>query len=591
MLLNAALHFAALWATSLAATASPEPCETGRVASIFIDNRSIFDTADPSLDARFARAYRLANSLHVSTRQSVIRRELLFREGDCYDPLLLEESERLLRALEFLSRVDIFGIQQPDGTFHVIVDTQDEWSTQLDLRVGMRSRRMTFDGGGLRERNLLGRGHELQFYYLERDAIREYGIQLGTPQLANTRTDLELRAGRTRAGTEFQQVLEYPFVAEVGRWAARQAFGRKDAHFEYVLDGGGPDQRLLMPVRLMAAELALVRRFGQPGHLTLLGGALTRQELTFPARLHHVQALDYENGELADSTLLHAVAAQRQPLDNVRAVLLLGQRNLRWVRRRGFDSLRGQQDVALGSELFLALGRSLPWIRHDDDLYAMLGVRGGFESRQTFLSTRLRLDGRKDLRSATTLHRGWEDVTVDAEALIYWQPAAARSHTMLLRAAAAGAWHAVTPFQLTLGGERALRGYEPDQFPGGRRLVFSLDNRVYFGWPTPDVLDLGGTLFVDVGHIWPGEVPFGVDSGWKAGVGAGLRAAFPPGSRTTYRLDFALPLDRGLDWSALRMSVSIGEIRGLTPAASRTEPQLGRSRHTSVFGNLLQLPR
>src|SRR5690606_8238005 len=76
---------------------SPLRCPTGSIASIAIDNHSIFDTSDPELSGHLRLAYRLANSLHARTRASVIRRDLLFRVGDCFDPTLIAESERLLR--------------------------------------------------------------------------------------------------------------------------------------------------------------------------------------------------------------------------------------------------------------------------------------------------------------------------------------------------------------------------------------------------------------------------------------------------------------------------------------------------------------
>src|SRR5690606_41612297 len=88
----------ALMAAAGAAAQQTPPCPDGVISYIFIDNHSIFDTTDPTLNRRFAWAYNIANALHVRTRDEVIRRELLFRVGDCYDPMLLRESERLLRA-------------------------------------------------------------------------------------------------------------------------------------------------------------------------------------------------------------------------------------------------------------------------------------------------------------------------------------------------------------------------------------------------------------------------------------------------------------------------------------------------------------
>ena len=42
--------------------------------------------------------YRAANKIHINTNESYIRGDLLFEEGDCYDPFLIEESGRKLRA-------------------------------------------------------------------------------------------------------------------------------------------------------------------------------------------------------------------------------------------------------------------------------------------------------------------------------------------------------------------------------------------------------------------------------------------------------------------------------------------------------------
>src|SRR2546422_5107591 len=46
--------------------------------------------------------YIWANRLHFETREYVIRRELLFEEGDPANPDVLYESERNLRRLNFL---------------------------------------------------------------------------------------------------------------------------------------------------------------------------------------------------------------------------------------------------------------------------------------------------------------------------------------------------------------------------------------------------------------------------------------------------------------------------------------------------------
>ncbi|HUP89391.1 MAG TPA: hypothetical protein VM100_08575, partial [Longimicrobiales bacterium] len=278
-------------------------CPTGPISYIFIDNHSIFDTADPSLNSKFGWAYRTANSLHVRTKRVVIERELLFNPGDCYDPFLLQETERLLRAYDFLAQVDVFGIPQPDGSYHVVVDTRDQWSTSLDLRIGF-DRGFYIDGMRLRETNLLGRGQEIAFSYRNREVTRDYGVTFGTRQFGGTRWDLRTAFGKTRAGSFVDQTVTYPFVGEVGRYAARQSFTREDQFFDYIFDTPDqPSQHILVPVRQKTFDVGIGGRLGHRGNLTVIGAMLTYQELTFPGQPELADQGDFDERVPVDSAL------------------------------------------------------------------------------------------------------------------------------------------------------------------------------------------------------------------------------------------------------------------------------------------------
>ena len=110
-------------------------CELGRVTSIVVDNRPIFQLETLEEDSPLRWVYRLANALHITTRQSFILREILFAENDCLDPFLLEESGRILRQYPFIANANVNAVEQPDGTYHVLITTQDEWTTKFDLGV------------------------------------------------------------------------------------------------------------------------------------------------------------------------------------------------------------------------------------------------------------------------------------------------------------------------------------------------------------------------------------------------------------------------------------------------------------------------
>jgi hypothetical protein len=564
--------------------ARQDTCAAGVIGYVFIDNKSIFDTSDPSLDERFHWAYDAANALHISTKEWVIRRELLFGPGSCYDPFLIEETERLLRGYDFLSRVDIFTVPRPDGTWHVVVSTHDEWSTQVDVRFGSGGR-LGVQGVRVSEENLLGTGQALRLFYFERDVTRDYGISYFTPQFFGTRWDLSSELARTRAGTAFMQEVAYPFVGEVSRWAARQSFRREDQFFEYIArdDRHGSADHLLLPVRDQAFDLAVIRRIGRRGNMALIGGALTYEELSYPGAVELAPEGDLGRREPASDSLAAQLLGQRNDLSSIRAFALVGHRNVWWVRRQGLDSMRGQEDVRLGAEAILALGRALPSIERADDLYTMVGVYTAFEVGEGLVIVRGRTDARRDL-AAGALEPEWQDVYLEAELLGYLQAAVLPRQTFVLRAAGAGAWNSRRPFQVTLGGLHGLRGYGRERHPGGRRVVVTVEDRFFPGGPFPALLDLGGTVFADVGRVWAGDVPFGTDSGWRSSVGFGLRGSFPAGSRSVYRVDFAWPLDPGTGLKDFRLTLSIGELRGLSPRVG--DEQILRSRTQQVGGEL-----
>lgn len=559
-------------------------CPAGRISYVFIDNKSIFDTSDPDLDPRFRWAYRTANRLHIPTREWVIRRELLFEAGSCFEPFLLEETERLLRGYPFLSRVDVFGVPQADGTHHVFVATRDEWSTRVDVRFGSGGG-LNLEGVRITEDNLLGTGQSLGAFYFEREVTRDYGVAYYTPQLLGTRWDLAAAAGRTRAGTFIRQEIGYPFVGDVSRWAALQNYRREDQFFNYIAgdDASLDADHVLRPLREKMFDLTLVRRTGRRGNTALVGIGLGYQELSYPGPLQVAPGGDFDGREPAPDSVAQLLRTQRQDLDNIRVFGLLGHRNVWWIRRRGLDSVRGQEDVRLGAEAVLGIGRSLPSLEADDDVYTMLAMYVGARFGDLLTIARARTDGRRDLTAAAG-EPEWEDVYLESELLAYLQTPRLPGQTIFFRTAASGGWNTRTPFQLTLGGLHGIRGWDPERFPGGRRIVATLENRFLVGWPVPPVLDLSGVAFVDAGRMWRGDAPFGVDSGWRAGAGVGLRAAFPAGGRSTYRIDIGWPIDRGTRLGDFRLSMSIGEPRALYP--DEGDRQVIRSRTLNVGGEL-----
>ena len=563
----------------LAGAQDPEPCAAGRIAHVFIDNHSIFDTSDPALDPRFRWAYRTANSLHARTGPEVIERELRFTEGDCLDPFLLAESERLLRELGFLASVDVFSVRQPDGTHHVIVNTRDEWSTKVDIRADFDEGGLLLRGVRLAEDNIAGSGQSAGVYFRQDPELdaRDYGLAYSTPQAFGSRWDFGVEAGRTRVGDAFGYGVAYPFIGETGTWAAEQGFGVAERFFGLQVDDSS---RVLIPIQSQQGSFAVGRRFGSRGNLTIAGLALLWSNVQYPAGLGPplLSVSDIET-PLEDPLVEATVREQMESVRALRAAVVLGRRSIRWVQRRGFDTMRALQDIPLGAELQFAVGRSINPVSDEDDLITAVTFYAGGGGNDALVVARARTDFRRLLSGGGADDDAeFIDLLAEGELLGYLRPDIEGGHTLFFRAAAQGGWNTVTPFQLTLGSEGGLRGISRDRAPGGRRATFALEDRMYFGWPFRDVLDLGATAFLEAGRMWAGDAPFGRNTDWNYTLGVGLRAAFPAGSRTTLRVDYARPF--GPEAAGGRILIEVREPFGI--AVPFGSPQVARSRRTGL---------
>lgn len=97
------------------------------------------------------------NWFHVTSREYVIRQEVLLKEGQVFDPLLQAESERNLRLLPQLSVVLLVALRgsTPDRV-RLLVITKDVWSLRMSWQPTIENGRLTFFSLAPSETNLFG---------------------------------------------------------------------------------------------------------------------------------------------------------------------------------------------------------------------------------------------------------------------------------------------------------------------------------------------------------------------------------------------------------------------------------------------------
>lgn len=101
----------------------------------------------------------ILNKTHLNTNEAIIRRSLLFEEGDKISALTLSDNERLLRNLPFIDDARIIVLPISEKDVDIVVITKDVYSIGGNISFrGIKAGRISvFD------KNLLGMGHELEF--------------------------------------------------------------------------------------------------------------------------------------------------------------------------------------------------------------------------------------------------------------------------------------------------------------------------------------------------------------------------------------------------------------------------------------------
>ncbi|MGC6511357.1 MAG: outer membrane protein assembly factor BamA [Parvibaculales bacterium] len=165
---------------------------------------------------------------NVRTQDRVIRREMRLDEGDAFNKVLLNRSERDIKALDYFAEVEITEQPgtEPDKTI-IDIDVEEQSTGELSLGVGYSSTENFSSQFSIVERNLLGRGQVLQFATSVSSQVQTFNINFAEPyflgrdlygsvNLFRTTADYETEANLETAQTGIGGSVGFP-VSEDGR--------------------------------------------------------------------------------------------------------------------------------------------------------------------------------------------------------------------------------------------------------------------------------------------------------------------------------------------------------------------------------------
>lgn len=492
----------------LTARTKQRPPEGKTIRRIEIVRKDIFDPAIPEEDRLI---YRTINNLHFSTKESVIRNELLFKEGDVYDERLARETERALRDVLPLRNVSVTSIPAPDNQVDVQVETHDTWSTQPTLTLKGVGKRLS-GKVGLREDNFLGYGKGASFFYKKEAGVIERAFSYSDPDMFHRHFRLDANYADSADGLGRSFSLRRPFYSSITPWSASVA-GKFEDMDTRLYQAGGEVGKVRQFTREYSgggslsagSSPSLIQRVG-------LGYRYLRESLT--------QTVPFA-GKLSDKQY-HIIEF---PLHYEKVNFMTVDHINRYTRT---------EDFALGPKIEATTGVTAPWIgKSRNATFVKLDVEKGHRfGPSNFARTAFTATGRYEGR--------WQDSRPRVD-IWYYNHFPARQ-TLALHLQAETIAHPQPNSQLLLGGDTGLRGYQLNQFSGNKLLLANAEHRLFWVEDIGRVMSLGSAAFFDAGNVWePGKK---IDPrNTRMSVGAGLRIHLPRTSLGhVLRLDVAYAL-------------------------------------------------
>lgn len=483
-----------------------------RIGQITIHSLNVFSPEEASR----GWLYRAADALHIETRESVIRKFLLFREGDPYDATRLEETERNLRGLPFIKLASVLPGNPHDGLVDVEVSTQDSWTTQPGISYGKKGGVTTYSFS-FEEKDLLGTGRSSQISYgSDVDRINRF-VEYKDPYLFGPYWNSDFLYSSNSDGTEEAARIGRPFYSFVSPWAA-----------DFLLTHLSQDDKLYENGDVSSRFRQSHREF----HINY-GRAITASD----ERARRLTA----GFELLKDEFEHARDRPDDLLPSNRSFRSLFLRyedvsndfiKLNYINRdsRFEDFNLGRSFVAT-----FAVSPAVFGLDRTTESFLVQGSEGWRISPTSFV--------RADLGFQTRLDGGLENGIASATVSYVRKFDTALLQTLVSHLQYDQGWNLDRDQQFFADGANGLRGYRLHSFEGNKRIVWNIEHRLFSGREVLQLASFGAAVFFDTGAATPEGRPLNL-SEFKSDVGVGLRIAISrASSNSILRVDAAYPLN------------------------------------------------
>jgi len=507
--------------------------QKARIGRILINGQSIFDPNDPK---ESYWPYRVVNKLHINTRDDVIKRELLFREGDEYRQELIDESERNLRAIGVIYHVSIHPVAYQDGVVDLEVGFQETWTLRPAVRFSRAGGNNAF-GFAFVEQNVLGRLKVLQLS--RRNDIDRTTTQLSylDPRVFGSRYALRSYYANSTDGTSWGAFTSHPFYSLNTPWSMNaggehiqltsKLYSNGDSVSEFDRDSDFFNASYGVSSGLQDDHVVRFT-FGYQYQQNLFSGEGGDPGPANPC----IPSSAY----IADPSRYAGFLACDPPDQKFSGpIFTLESLKVAFIKVTNYNQFDRDEDFNLGNDFNVSLWLSLKDFDAAKSQVIVgftdsVGIPAGASSNFLFTGA---LSGR--------VGSGEAENVILSEAMELYCRATPRQ-TFYGRLAFDVGIHLDAQNQFLLGGDNGLRGYPSRQFSGDRRLLLTLEHRFFSDVEILRLVRLGFAGFADVGDAWYGSSEDLSDL--HSDFGIGLRFGVVRSSVASIgRLDLAYSVD------------------------------------------------
>ena len=495
--LTATLLFAvlvSLVSPSPARAQAPGRDSLPRITGITLDRYSIFDRGDSSWVAR------LVNSLHVTTRAPLIRREFLVHPGERYDSARVAETGRNLRALGVFRDVQIDSTRNDSGVaLHVV--TRDGWTTRPDFRFRSTGGSIAYTLA-LIEDNLLGTLTQTELLY-QKDPDRSTTVLAFSRRrlIAGKVTGTFQYANRSDGDLVFAQLTLPYFEAASPRGGTLTLDNRRERIFRYRDGVQTPSDTVQNRYVLARADFSHALRASPFGYVRAGATAQLRRD-------DYITDVVYRAGGAFPSSITGAVGGYIEA-ERVRKPAI-----------RGFRSFGRAEDVDLSSAIRLSLFAAPSVFGYGDGHAGFapgIGAHTGFQFPGGLAYADL-------VASGMYTSGGLDSGQVFVGATVALMPAV--RHQLIVHGEIGALRNPLAGTEFDLGLGAGPRAFTQHAFTGDREFFATAEYRYTV---TPEffkVVGIGLAAFVDHGGAWWSGDPH--RSGWDYGLGLRLGASRAP---------------------------------------------------------------